>query len=160
MQTIKFFHYETTGRLPFKRRWHDRKLPAVTLSVCREVLSDANRDPVVDVAGVFRRTRFNWFSLVPIYSVRKQAKTCEQSGDDPGCAPISHAICPGPATRFYVPAATRSMNRLPLPITRSPGASPSNTWTILPLVSPGLIRRSSIALLLSRTSQTRAVPPS
>ena len=32
MQTIKFFHYEATGRLPFKRRWQDRKLPAITLS--------------------------------------------------------------------------------------------------------------------------------
>ena len=94
MQTIKFFHYEATGRLPFKRRWQDRKLPAITLSVCREVLSNANRDPVVDVAGVFRRTRFHRFSVVPAYFVRKQAKTSEQSGDDPTLAPISHTISP------------------------------------------------------------------
>src|SRR5260221_8846416 len=58
--------------------------------------------------------------------------------------------------------ATRSINRPPLVITRSPGASPLSTSTVLPLASPTLIRCSSIAfsLSLSRTTQTRAASPS
>src|SRR5215471_10032883 len=61
---------------------------------------------------------------------------------------------------YYPPAATRSINRLPLVITRSLGARPSRTSTILPLVSPILIRRSSIAMSSSRTAHTRVASPS
>src|ERR1700730_6044692 len=59
-------------------------------------------------------------------------------------------------------AATRSINRPPLVTTRSPGARPLSTSIVLPLVSPTLIRWSSIAfsLFLSRTTQTRAASPS
>ena len=53
MQTVKFLHYETTGRFSFERRWDNRNFAAVALPVCREVLPDANRDPVLDIEGVF-----------------------------------------------------------------------------------------------------------
>src|SRR5262252_2826993 len=81
----------------------------------------------------------------------------ERKGDDP-----VHDVAFGLQPTFYVPAATRSMKRLPLVTTRSPGARPLTTSTMLPLVSPTLIRRSSIAfsLSLSRTTQTRAASPS
>jgi hypothetical protein len=62
----------------------------------------------------------------------------------------------------YPPAATRSINRLPLVTTRSPGTRPLSTSTVLPLASPTVIRRSSIAFSLSwsRTAQTRTASPS
>src|SRR5262252_10429548 len=81
----------------------------------------------------------------------------ERKGDDP-----VHDVAFNPRATIYVPDATRSMKRLPLVTTRSPGARPLSTSTMLPLVSPTLIRRSSIAfsLSLSRTTQTRAASPS
>src|SRR5262252_5118915 len=62
----------------------------------------------------------------------------------------------GMAFICYLPAATRSINRPPRVITRSPGARPLSTSTVLPLASPDLIRCNSIAfsLSLSRTTQT------
>src|SRR5262249_5905055 len=78
----------------------------------------------------------------------------ERKGDDP-----VHGVVFAAAS---APDATRSMNRLPLVTTRSPGPSPLSTSTILPLVSPTLIRLSSIAFssFFSRTAQTRAMSPS
>src|SRR6266540_1307659 len=79
----------------------------------------------------------------------------ERKGDDP-------VHCVGFGTASLPDDATRSMNRLPFVTTRSPGARPLSTSTMLPLVSPTLMRRSSIAFSLSfsRTTQTRAVSPS